>query len=158
MLMRGNEGIMNNDNNMKKEPEGGIAELKKELKLTRICCMFSGGLTLVLLVAVVLLFIKLQPAYEFINTSKPAVEKISEIDVDTFNKTMGTLGETMGEVDWEKLSDSLDELDVKAVNNLIENIDPKELSRTLDNLNSAIETISSLYQKISSVTSVFGRN
>jgi hypothetical protein len=158
--MCGNEGIMNNDNNMEleKEPEGAIAELKKELKLTRMCCMFSGGLTLVLLVAVALLFIRLQPVYDFINTSKPAIEKLSEVDIDTFNRTMGTLGDTMGEVDWEKLSDSLEELDVDSVNNLIENVDPQELSRTLDNLNSAIETISSLYQKISSITSVFGRN
>jgi predicted PurR-regulated permease PerM len=156
--MCGNEGIMNNENNVEKEAEFGIAGLKRELKLTRICCMFSGVLTLILLVAVVMLFTKLQPIYDFINTSKPAIEKLSELDIDTFNSTMKTLSSTLGEVDWVRLSDSLDELDVEAVNELLDNFDADEFSRTLDNLNSAIETISSLHQKLSSITSVFGRN
>lgn len=137
------------------ENENIIETLKKELKFTRICCMVSSILTVCLLAAVIILFTKLQPVYEFMNTAKPVLEKAAEIDVDTLNKTIGTLNETMGEVDWESLSESLDALDVEAVNKLIESYDPEEFSRTLDNLNSAIEMIGTLSQKFSSFSSIF---
>lgn len=137
------------------EKENNTDLLKKELKITRICCMISSILTLCLLIAVVVLFTKLQPVYEFMNTAKPVMEKAAEIDVDTLNETIGTLNETMGEVDWESLSDSLDALDVEAVNKLIESYDPEEFSRTLDNLNSAIEMIGTLSQKFGSLSSIF---
>lgn len=137
------------------ENENNIEILKKELKFTRICCMVSSVLTVCLLAAVIILFVKLQPVYEFINTSKPALEKVAEIDVDTLNKTVGTLNETMGEVDWESLSESLDALDVEAINKLIESYDPEEFSRTLDNLNNAIEMIGTVSQKFGSLSSLF---
>jgi hypothetical protein len=132
-------------------------ELKKELKFTRICCMVSGALTLCLLVAVVMLIVRLQPVYEFINISEPVLDKLAEVDIDTLNSTMETVNDTIGEVDWDSLTNSLSEIDVEAVNELLDNYDPEEFSRTLDNLNSAIETIGALSQKFSSVTSIFGR-
>jgi len=138
--------IMGNEN---------IDILKKELKFTRICCMVSSILTICLLAAVIILFTKLQPVYEFMNTAKPVMEKISEVDVNSLNETIGTLNETMGEVDWEGLSDSIDALDVEAINKVIESYDPEEFSRTLDNLNSAIEMIGTLSQKFGSLSSIF---
>jgi hypothetical protein len=132
-------------------------ELKRELKFTRICCMVSGALTLCLLAAVVMLIVRLQPVYEFISISEPVLEKLAEVDIDTLNSTMETVNDTIGEVDWDSLTNSLSEIDVEAVNELLDNYDPEEFSRTLDNLNSAIETFGSLSQKFSSVTSIFGR-
>lgn len=137
------------------ENENSVEILKKELKFTRICSVVSSVLTICLLAAVVILFTKLWPVYEFMNTAKPAVERISEIDVNTLNETIETLNETMGEVDWENLSNSLDALDVEAVNKVIENYDPEEVSRTLDNLNSAIEMITSISEKFGSIPSLF---
>lgn len=137
------------------EHENSVEILKKELKFTRICCMVSSVLAVCLLAAVVILFVKLQPVYEFMNTAEPAIGKISEIDVETLNETIETLNGTMGEVDWESLSNSLDALDVEAVNELIESYDPEEFSRTLDNLNSAIEMISSISEKFGSIASIF---
>lgn len=137
------------------EHENNVEILKKELKFTRICCMVSSVLAVCLLAAVVILIVKLQPVYEFMNTAEPAIGKISEIDVETLNETIETLNGTMGEVDWESLSNSLDALDVEAVNKLIESYDPEEFSRTLDNLNSAIEMIGTISQKFGSLSSIF---
>lgn len=137
------------------EHENSVEILKKELKFTRICCMVSSVLAVCLLAAVIILIVKLQPVYEFMNTAEPAIGKISEIDVETLNETIETLNGTMGKVDWESLSNSLDALDVEAVNELIESYDPEEFSRTLDNLNSAIEMISSISEKFGSIASIF---
>ncbi len=122
--------------------------LLRELKFTRIICMISSVLTLCLLLGGVILYGRVRELSEI---CEPAVEKISDIDMKSFNDTLNHVNATLERVDWEQVADSLGKLDVDAINSAIEGLDTKELSETLKNLNDAVEKIKELGERLSSL-------
>lgn len=128
-------------------------QLMRELKFTRIICMISSVLTLCLLVGGVFLFGKVQKLAE---VCEPAVEKISDVDVQSFNETLHNVNASLESVDWENVADTLGELDVEALNSAIEGLDTEALSESLQNLNDAMEKMRELSDKMSSLASIFG--
>lgn len=126
--------------------------LLRELKFTRIICMISSVLTLCLLLGGVILYGRVRELSEI---CEPAVEKISDIDMKSFNDTLNHVNATLERVDWEQVADSLGKLDVDAINSAIEGLDTKELSETLKNLNDAVEKIKELGERLSSLPAWF---
>ncbi len=124
------------------------AKLMKELKFTRIICMISSVLTLCLLIGGVFLFDRVRDLSEM---CEPAVEKISDIDMESFNNTLNHVNATLEKVDWEQVADSLGKLDVDAINSAIEGLDTEEFSEALKNLNDAVEKIKELGERLSSL-------
>ena len=133
--------------------DAGTRQLLRELKITRVICMISSLLTLCLLAGGVFLFGKVG---ELIQMCEPVVEKVSELDVESLNDTLGHVNASLEEVDWEEVADALGSLDVSALNAALEGLDTRELSESLKNLNDAVEMIRELGERMSSMLSSFG--
>lgn len=135
-------------------------DMKKELRLTRFFCIVSSLLTICLLAVIALLAIKLQPMYRFIEEAGPALQKVSELDIDTMNHVIQDLETSMGQMDWNELADSLeqlDKLDIETVNESLQSLDVEELSAALEHINNAADTLEGLSERFSALPSLFGR-
>ena len=127
-------------------------QLMKELKFTRIICMILSVLTLCLLAGGLFLYGKVRKLAEI---CEPVVEQVSQLNVESLNKTLEHVNVSMETVDWQQVSDVLGELDVDALNTAIENLDTQELSTSLANLNDAVEAVREAKDAIQSFLSVF---
>ena len=134
-----------------------MEDIKKELRLTRLFCIISSLLTVCLLAAIVFLIISLRPILSFVEDTKPALEHMSELDIDALNGTLEQVDIALGQVDWEEVSDSLKQLDVEAINEAIRNLDTGELSTALENLNQVVAALEAFGEKVGSLSSLFGR-
>lgn len=126
--------------------------LMRELRFTRMMCMVSSALTLCLLIGGVFLFGRLQ---ELSQMCQPAIEKISDMDMESFNNTLHQVNATLGNVDWELLSENLGKLDVKALDSAVKGLNTEEFSEALKNLNDAVEKIKELGDRLSALPSWF---
>lgn len=129
------------------------SQLMKELRFTRIVCIISSVLTFCLLVGGAFLYGKVQKLAEI---CEPAIEKMSDVDVESLNETLDNVNASLESMDWERVADVLDELDVDALNSVIEGLDTEELTEALQNLNAIVEKIKELNEKVSSFGSMFG--
>ncbi len=136
-----------------KEKEPGVGQLMKELRFTRIICMISSVLTLCLLLGGIFLFDRVQ---KLAAVCEPAIEKISDVDVQSLNETLYHVNVSLKSVDWEQVADALGELDVEALNSAIEGLDTQELTESLQNLNEAVDKLRELNEKMSAFSSMFG--
>lgn len=132
-------------------------EIKKELRLTRFFCIVSSLLTLCLLAAIGLLALKLRPVYLFIEEAKPALQQVSELDIDTMNRVLQDVEIAVGQVDWNELADSLEQLNIEEINKSLQSLDMEEFSAALEHINKAADTLEGLSEKFSSFSSLFGR-
>ena len=106
-----------------KEWDTNMAQLKRELRLTRIFCGISSMLTICVLLGGILLFKEVQPVFEFMQQAQPVMEQLSQLNVDEINLTLEQVNATLGNVDWEQVAESMNELDVDAINEAIEGLD-----------------------------------
>lgn len=159
--------------------ETSFNQLRKELRATRIFCVISSLLTGMLLVGGIFLYGQIKPIFELVEDTKPVIEEMAELDIDSVNLTLEQISYTLGTVDWQQVSDavssvdwqqasdaigsvdwqavsdSLSELDVDAINEAIEGLDTEELSKAIENLNNTVEALEGLREKISSFTGLF---
>lgn len=133
--------------------DSSTSQLMKELRFTRIICIISSVLTFCLLVGGGFLFGKVQKLAEI---CEPAIEKISDVDVESLNETLDNVNASLESVDWEQVADVLGELDVDALNSAIEGLDTEELTEALQNLNDTVDKIKEVSDKMSSFGSMFG--
>lgn len=137
------------------QTQDNMDKLFRELKTTRIFCLVTSLLTVLLLAGGGILYLKLQGMVEKV---EPVIEQVSRVDMEAFNGTLQQLEENLGKVDWEQVSDTLGRLDVDALNTAIENLDTQELSTSLANLNKAVEAIQEAREAIQSFLSVFKKS
>ena len=123
-------------------------QLMKELKFTRIICMILSVLTLCLLAGGLFLYGKVRKLAEI---CEPVVEQVSQLNVESLNKTLEHVNVSMETVDWQQVSDVLGELDVDALNSAIEGLDTEEISKSLKNLNDAADRIREVSENLSSL-------
>ena len=128
------------------------AELKKELRMTRIFCVVSALLTAGLLLAIILLSIRIQPLIRYAEETRPVLDSLAALDVEAVNGTLNQLEN----VDLKALADSINELDMSVVNETLEQVDSaledmdvEALSTAIQNLNSIVESLKSVSSKIS---------
>ena len=106
-----------------------MEKLRKELRVTRICCTITSLLVAALLVGGCLVFGKVQDYAEQI---MPLVKQVSMLEFDTLNETIGSLNETLETMDWEAFSAQMAQLDIDALNEAIAGLDTAELSQALE--------------------------
>lgn len=133
-------------------------KLHKELIFTRIMCMISSILTILLLVGGAYLFGQVRVVLEEV---QPVLEQVEAVDVDNVNEALMQLRISLENVDLEQVVETMDqavealnEIDIDALNSAISGLDTEELSETLANLNDAVETLQEVED---SIHSVFGR-
>lgn len=141
-------------NNQGKEiiPQTDMTKLSRELRVTRIFCMISSFLTVLVLVVGIFFFLALREA---VADAEPVIQQIAALDVDGFNLALEQLNTTLETVDLEQVSLAIEQLDVDALNTAIENLDTAELSKALENLNNAVNALEQLGQIFSRFTSFF---
>ena len=134
--------------------EQQMKKLRRDLAFTRVVCILTSVVTLLLICGGGYLFWRMQGILE---NAQPILEQVAEVDIENVWQIRTTL-ETVDldhVVDtMEQAVETLDELDIDALNSAIEGLDTTELSEALSNLNDAVE---SLQRVEDSFGSVFGR-
>ena len=134
-------------------PQTDMAKLSRELRATRIFCMVSSILTVLVLIGGIFFFVTLREARA---DAEPVIQQIVALDIEGFNLALEQLNTTLESVDWEQVSLAIEQLDIDALNTAIENLDTAELSEALENLNNAVDALEKLGQVFSRFTSLFG--
>lgn len=159
--------------------ETSLEKLRKELRVTRIFCVISSLLTGALLAGGIFLYGQIKPIFQLVEDTKPVIEELAELDIDSVNLTLEqisyTLGtvdwqqvsdavgsvdwqqasDAIGSVDWKKVSESLSELDVDSINDAIEGLDTKEISKAVEKLNDVVEVLEGWGEKLGSFSGWF---
>lgn len=135
-----------------------MKKLRRELMFTRIMCMITSALTILLIAGGAYLFGQVRT---IVQQAQPVMEQVAAVDVENVNETLRQVRSSLENVDLEEVADTLRQavdtlngVDIEALNNAIEGLDTEELSRTLANLNEAVE---SLHKMEASLNSLFGR-
>ncbi len=140
------------------ESEKLIRKLRRELLFTRIMCLITSALTILLLAGGAYL---LEQAKGIMMQVQPVLDQAAAVDVENVNETLRQVRESLEDVDLEQVAammeqavETLDEVDVEALNDAISGLDTKELSRTMANLNDVVESLRSVED---SLNRIFGR-
>lgn len=140
------------------ESEKLIRKLRREPLFTRIMCLITSALTILLLAGGAYL---LEQAKGIMMQVQPVLDQAAAVDVENVNETLRQVRESLEDVDLEQVAammeqavETLDEVDVEALNDAISGLDTKELSRTMANLNDAVESLRSVED---SLNRIFGR-
>lgn len=128
------------------ETEEMLKSLRKEMKITRYCTLFTGVLLLAVLISGVYIMNKIEPALTAVREMQPVMEKLEELDIGLLNE-------------------KIEQLDMEGLNKIVKDLDAAELSETLKNINDAAamlkeagESISEFSNSISgSFSGLFGR-
>ncbi len=141
-----------------REMENMMKKLRRELMFTRIMCMVTSALTILLLAGGAYLFGQVQTIAQ---QAQPVMEQVAAVDVENVNETLRQVRSSLENVDLKEVADTLKQavdtlngVDIEALNNAIEGLDTEELSRTLANLNDAVE---SLHKMEDSLNMLFGK-
>ena len=108
-----------------------LQELRKELKVTRICSLVVAALLVIVIVGGIYTVNKISPALTAMQKMQPAIEKMEQLDIEVLN---------------EKIA----QLDIEGLNQIVEDLDAAELSEALENLNDAAEMLEELGDGLSS--------
>lgn len=143
---------------MDKSTEQMIKKLRRELVFTRVMCLVTSVLTILLLIGGA--YISKQ-VYVIMKQAQPVLDQITAVDVGNVNETLRQVRISLENVDLEQVAASmeqavemLNEVDIESLNNAISGLDTEELSKTLANLNDAVESL----QKVEdSLGSLFGK-
>ena len=130
-----------------------MEKLRRELRMTRVCCTVTSLLVVVLLAGGFLVFGKVQSYAEQI---MPLVQQISALEFDTLNETLGSLNRTLEDMDWEAFSAQMAQLDMDALNEAIAGLDTAELSQALEKLNDITESLEKFSSSIKEFVSKLG--
>lgn len=138
------------------ENEETLRAIKKELRFTRVCCILSMLLTLCMVLGGGVAIWKIQPVLEAaedikpvldaVEEAQPALEQLSELDTEQLNTLIEEITPAV---------EQLSEIDADGLNELLANLDPEELQQTIDNLNSAVDAVNSVSDKMGSLGSLF---
>ena len=124
--------------------ENSITQLKKELRTTRIFCIVSSVLTVLVLVGGIYVFCKLQPALKVVEQTGPIIQEMEKLDMASVNTTLEQVNTALEKMDWEKVSEA------------VEDLDTEELSKGIERLNKVIDVLEGVGEKFSSLKGFFG--
>ena len=124
--------------------ENSITQLKKELRTTRIFCIVSSVLTVLVLVGGIYVFCKLQPALKVVEQTGPIIQEMEKLDMASVNTTLEQVNSALEKMDWEKVSEA------------VEDLDTEELSKGIERLNKVIDVLEGVGDKFSSLKGFFG--
>lgn len=134
------------------QQETQFAQLRRELRATRIFCAVTSLLLVCVLagslVAGLVVYDKVKSsaavAGEIIQQLEGVDYESLAVTIENANKMMEVLYGTVGTVDWQRMSEQIAALDVEAINQAIADLDTAELTRALETLNDVVETLESI--------------
>lgn len=140
------------------ESEKLIRKLRRELLFTRIMCLITSVLTILLLVGGGYL---LNQVRGIMGQVQPVLDQAAAVDIENVNATLRQVKVSLENVDLEQVAEmmeqaveTLNEVDIEALNDAISGLDTEELSRTLANLNDAVESLKRVEE---SLDKIFGK-
>ena len=101
--------------------------LRKELKVTRICCLIVAVLLVCVIAGGIYIANMMSPMVLAMQEIQPAIVKMEQIDVGVLN---------------EKIA----QLDIEGMNKMIQGIDTEEVMEALENVNEVMEKIEELQE------------
>lgn len=135
-----------------------IKKLRRELVFTRIMCLITSVLTIVLLMGGAY---AVRQVKGIMVQVQPVLDQAAAVDVENVNETLQQVKVSLEGVDlaqvaemMEQAVDTLEEVDIAALNDAISGLDTQELSRTMANLNDAVESLKKVED---SLNTLFGR-
>lgn len=147
-----------NEQQIDGESEKLIKKLRRDLVFTRIMCLVTSVLTILLLVGGAYLLNQVQGIMLQV---QPVLDQAAAVDVENVNATLRQVKVSLENVDLEQVAEmmeqaveTLNEVDIEALNDAISGLDTEELSRTLANLNDAVESLKKVED---SLNKIFGK-
>lgn len=147
-----------NEQQINGETEKLIKKLRRELVFTRIMCLVSSVLTILLLAGGAYLIEQVRVVMVQV---QPVLDQAAAVDIENVNETLRQVRTSLAEVDlaevaemMEQAVETLNEVDFEALNKAISGLDTAELSRTLANLNDAVESLKKVED---SLNTLFGK-
>lgn len=92
----------------------------------------------------------------FIEQVTPAIENLTNIDIDGLNDTLHTVNKLVDTFKIDETLEMLSKIDFNAFNNVVSNIDVNELNTTLDHMNESYVAIKEVTEKLKPLLSFFG--
>lgn len=130
--------------------ESDLINLKKEVKVSRIINIASLVINALLICLLVYVFTQAKgianEAMKKVDEVKPALEKVSTIDIANINEAVIKLKKTIDEIEWEMVSKKLSQLDVNTINKKINDLDVDMLQAKIRNLD--IQTLNKKLNEI----------
>ena len=131
-----------------------LMSIKKGIVVNRIIGIVGCVFAIATFVVMVIVGMKVN---EFVKEVSPAIEALSQIDVDEFNATLKTVNQAVDLLKIDEIMNTLNGIDFEGFNEIINNIDIDKFNDTMNNLNSAYEQIQEITEKMKPITSFFGK-
>lgn len=137
---------LENTTTLQEEWKKDMKSLKRSLRVNRVINIISSLLSLTVFIVLVIVIGKVDSFREELT---PAINKISEIDVQQVNAAIENFNAMMEEFDMEEINAKFESVDLEAIGEIVESINPEELEKTLNNINSVSERLKIISDKIS---------
>lgn len=122
-----------------------IRKLQRDLWVTRLFAAFSSLLMIVILAGgyylyqVVQVYVKQAEGYvteimTYAETVKPALDQLSQVDVEALKGTMEQMSVAFAEIDFEKLAEQIESLDVESINYKIDALNVEAINEKINAL------------------------
>lgn len=144
---------LENTTTLQEEWKKDMKSLKRSLGVNRVINIISSLLSLTVIIVLVIVIGKVDSFREELT---PAIDKISEIDVQRVNAAIENFNVMMEEFDMEEINAKFESVDLEAIGEIVESINPEELEKTLNNINSVSERLKTISDKISRLFGVSG--
>ncbi len=132
-----------------------LRQIKKSLSATRAVCGVCCFLTLTIICALVFVAIRVKPLMEAADKIAPAVDRLSQLDMEKISESVERVSEATSKIDIDKVSEAIGELDVSSINNTIKSLDVEGLNKSISTINNSADTISTIVDKLKDVQSFF---
>lgn len=137
---------LENTTTLQEEWKKDMKSLKRSLRVNRVINIISSLLSLTVFIVLVIVIGKVDSFREELT---PAIDKISEIDVQQVNAAIENFNAMMEEFDMEEINAKFESVDLEAIGEIVESINPEELEKTLNNISSVSERLKTISDKIS---------
>lgn len=137
---------LENTTTLQEEWKKDMKSLKRSLRVNRVINIISSLLSLTVFIVLVIVIGKVDSFREELT---PAIDKISEIDVQQVNAAIENFNVMMEEFDMEEINAKFESVDLEAIGEIVESINPEELEKTLNNISSVSERLKTISDKIS---------
>lgn len=144
---------LENTTTLQEEWKKDMKSLKRSLGVNRVINIISSLLSITVIIVLVIVIGKVDSFREELT---PAINKISEIDVQQVNAAIENFNVMMEEFDMEEINAKFESVDLEAIGEIVESINPEELEKTLNNINSVSERLKTISDKISRLFGVSG--
>ena len=130
-----------------------IKKLKSKLNLSIVINFITLACCLVMLIIGLVAFAKVK---KIVTDVKPMFDTLQSIDIANLQETFSDLGDTVGSVDWQRVSDVFNNFDIEGIQEVFDKLDVDQLNTTLQNVDEATQTMQDIGDKLKPLIEFFG--